>query len=85
MEVKLSAEQSELVQSVRGLLERHRSSARVPGPSEADLASLRRWSGPGYTDIISSGGSAVDAVLVVEDGGARPGCAGAGRAWSARS
>ena len=37
MEVKLSAEQSELVQSVRGLLQRHRSSSPAPGPSEADL------------------------------------------------
>ena len=41
MEVKLSGEQSELAQSVRGLLKRHRSAAAAPGPADADLDALR--------------------------------------------
>jgi acyl-CoA dehydrogenase len=67
MEVKLSAEQADLVASVRGLLQRHRSSSPAPGPAEADLAALQALEAAGLTDIISSGGSAVDAVLVVEE------------------
>jgi Acyl-CoA dehydrogenase, C-terminal domain len=80
MEVKLSAEQSDLVQSVRGLLERHRSSAQAPGPAQADLGALEALQRGGFTDIISSGGSAVDAVLVVEETAAlAPGAPAAGR------
>jgi hypothetical protein len=67
MEVKLSDEQADLVQSVRGLLRRHRSSSPAPGPAEADLSALATLETAGFTDIIASGGSAVDAVLVIEE------------------
>jgi hypothetical protein len=67
MDVKLSGEQSELVRSVRGLLQRHRSSVGAPGPAEADLGSLHELQVAGYTNVILSGGSAVDAVLVIEE------------------
>lgn len=67
MEAKLSDEQADLVQSVRGLLQRHRSSSPAPGPAEADLGALATLEKAGFTDIIASGGSAVDAVLVVEE------------------
>jgi hypothetical protein len=80
MEVKLSTEQSDLVQSVRGLLQRYRSSSPAPGPSEADLGALRTLAEAGFTDIIASGGSAVDAVLVVEETASlAPGTPAAGR------
>jgi Acyl-CoA dehydrogenase, C-terminal domain len=81
MEVKLSGEQSELVQSVRGLLQRHRSASAAPGPAEADLDALRALQIAGYTDVISAGGSAVDAVLVIEEAAAwAPGAPVAARA-----
>lgn len=67
MEVKLSDEQADLVQSVRGLLRRHRSSSPAPGPAEADVSALATLETAGFTDIIASGGSAVDAVLVIEE------------------
>jgi hypothetical protein len=70
MEVKLSGEQSELAQSVRGLLKRHRSASDAPGPAEADLDALRALEAAGYTDVMSAGGSAVDAVLVIEEAAA---------------
>jgi hypothetical protein len=70
MEVKLSGEQSELVHSVRGLLQRHRSASAAPAPSEADLGALQALAAAGYTDVISAGGSAVDAVLVIEEAAA---------------
>jgi Acyl-CoA dehydrogenase, C-terminal domain len=80
MDVKLSAEQSDLAASVRGLLQRHRSSSPAPGPSEADLGALRALEQAGFTDVIASGGSAVDAVLVVEEAAAlAPGAPVAGR------
>jgi hypothetical protein len=67
MEVKLSDEQADLAQSVRGLLQRHRSSSPAPGPAEADLGALAALEKAGFTEVIASGGSAVDAVLVVEE------------------
>jgi Acyl-CoA dehydrogenase, C-terminal domain len=70
MEVKLSAEQSELVQSVRGLLQRYRSASAPVGPAEADLGASQALQTAGYTDVISAGGSAVDAVLVIEEAAA---------------
>lgn len=70
MEVKLSGEQSELVQSVRGLLQRYRSASAPPGPAEADLGALKALEAAGYTDVIFAGGSAVDAVLVIEEAAA---------------
>jgi Acyl-CoA dehydrogenase, C-terminal domain len=80
MEVKLSAEQSELAQSVRGVLQRHRSSTSAPGPSECDLGALEALGAAGYTDVIAAGGSAVDAVLVVEEAAAQaPGAPAAAR------
>ena len=81
MEVKLSEEQSDLAQSVRGLLQRHRSSSPLPGPVEADLAALATLEKAGFMDVIASGGSAVDAVLVVEEAAAlAPGAPVAARA-----
>jgi hypothetical protein len=81
MEVKLSGEQSELVRSVRGLLQRHRSANSAPGPSEADLDALRALEMAGYTEVIAAGGSAVDAVLVIEEAAAlAPGAPVAARA-----
>jgi hypothetical protein len=80
MDVKLSAEQSDLAASVRGLLRRHRSSSPAPGPSEADLGALQALEEAGFADVITSGGSAVDAVLVVEVAAAlAPGAPVAGR------
>jgi Acyl-CoA dehydrogenase, C-terminal domain len=67
VDVKLSADQEELARSVRGLLQRHRASAPLPGPSEADLPALAALSGAGYTDLLDGGGNAVDAVLVIEE------------------
>jgi hypothetical protein len=81
MDVKLSGEQTELVQSVRGLLQRHRSGTTAPGPAEADLAALQTLVTAGYTDVMSAGGSAVDAVLVIEEAAAfAPGAPVAARA-----
>jgi hypothetical protein len=81
MDVKLSDEQSALVQSVRGLLQRHRSASAAPGPAEADLGALRALEAAGYTDVMAAGGSAVDAVLVVEEAAAwAPGAPVAARA-----
>lgn len=81
MDVKLSGEQTELVRSVRGLLQRHRSGATAPGPAEADLAALQTLAAAGYTDVLSAGGSAVDAVLVIEEAAAlAPGAPVAARA-----
>src|SRR6202012_1484837 len=81
MDVKLSGEQTELVQSVRGLLQRHRSGTTAPGPAEADLAALQTLAAAGYADVLSAGGSAVDAVLVIEEAAASaPGAPVAARA-----
>jgi len=81
MEVKLSGEQSDLVLSVRGLLQRHRSSAPAPGPAGADLDALAALEQAGFTDVIASGGSPVDAVLVIEEAAAlAPGAPVAARA-----
>src|SRR5258708_38659447 len=66
MEVKLSSEQHELISSVRDILARHRSKVAAPGPSDCDMDSLRKLDAAGYLDIMVSGGSAIDAVLVVE-------------------
>jgi hypothetical protein len=80
VDVKLSAEQSDLVESVHRLLQRHRSSAPAPGPSGADLGALHALEEAGFADIIAAGGSAVDAVLVVEESAAlAPGAPVAGR------
>ena len=70
MEVKLSSEQADLARAVRGLLQRHRSAHPAPGPAEADLGALQALVTAGYTDVIAAGGSAVDAVLVIEEAAA---------------
>lgn len=81
MDVKLSAEQSDLAESVRGLLRRHRSSSPAPGPAEADLDAAAVLEQAGFADVIVSGGSAVDAVLVIEAAAAlAPGAPVAARA-----
>jgi hypothetical protein len=80
MEVKLSSEQSDLAGAVRGILQRHRSAHPAPGPAEADLGALQALVAAGYTDVISAGGSAVDAVLVIEEAaGLAPGAPVAAR------
>jgi hypothetical protein len=71
MDVKLSGEQADLVQSVRGLLQRHRSSTPAPGLAQADLGAHAVLEQAGYLDIIGSGGSAIDAVLVIEEAAAQ--------------
>jgi hypothetical protein len=70
MEVKLSSEHTELARAVRGVLQRHRSANPAPGPAEADLGALEALVAAGYTDVIAAGGSAVDAVLVIEEAAA---------------
>lgn len=70
MDVKLSADQEELARSVRGLLQRHRASAPAPAPSEPDLGAYQALDSAGYTDVLAGGGSAVDAVLVIEEAAA---------------
>ena len=70
MDVKLSPEQEELVRSVRGELSRHQSNFPAAGPSEADIGALRTLEAAGYLDVISEGGTAVDAALVVEQAAA---------------
>jgi hypothetical protein len=81
MDVKLSPEQSDLVSSVRGVLERNRASAPRPAPNDADLGSLHALETAGLTDVINSDGSAIDAVLVIEEAAAlAPGAPVAARA-----
>jgi len=80
MEVKLSPEQHELMSSVRSILERHRLKSAAPGPAECDIESYRILDAAGYLDIMESGGSAIDAVLVIETVAAlAPGTPAAGR------
>lgn len=70
MEVKLSAEEEELARSVRGLLQRHRATSAAPGPAEADLSAYQALAEAGFTGLMAEGGSAVDAVLVIEEAAA---------------
>ena len=70
MDVKLSAEQEELARSVRGLLQRHRCVGAGTGPVRADLGAYQALDSAGYTDVLAGGGSAVDAVLVIEEAAA---------------
>ena len=66
MDVKLSLEQEVLLNSVRGILERHRLTNPFPGPSSGDYAALLALRENGFLDILQSGGSAVEVVLVIE-------------------
>jgi hypothetical protein len=81
MDVKLSPEHAALLSAVRGELERHRGRHPVPGTSASDLASLHALAAAGYLDVMNAGGTAIDAVLVVEAAAAgAPGTPVAGRA-----
>jgi hypothetical protein len=81
MDVKLSAEHKALLSAVRGELERHRARHPAPRPSGSDLGSLHALAAAGYLDVMSEGGTAVDAVLVIEAAAASaPGAPVAGRA-----
>ena len=81
MDVKLSPEHTALLNAVRGELERHRARHPAPRPSDSDLASLHALAAAGYLDVMSDGGTAVDAVLVIEAAAASaPGTPVAGRA-----
>jgi len=66
MDVKLSGEQEELQRAVRGELQRHAAGVSAPGPAEADIGAMVALQKSGFLDVIASGGSAVDAVLVIE-------------------
>lgn len=81
MDAKLSSEQEDLIQSIRGALERHRITNPYPSPSTIDVGALKLLDSLGYLDIIESGGSPVDVVLVIEAAAAlAPGAPVAARA-----
>jgi hypothetical protein len=84
MEVKLSSEQSELIRAVKGELERALGREGVPLPGNCDLNLLGALDSAGFLDVLGAGGTAVDAVLIVEEAArTAPGLPVAGRAFVA--
>jgi len=81
MDVKLTAEQQQLLRSVKEALDRHRSSAGAVLPYRADVAAQHVLGDAGFLDILEAGGSAVEATLVVEQAAiSAPGAPTAARA-----
>lgn len=84
MDVKLTSEQHDLLRSIKGVLARHRQAAGPGHPSESDLGATKALEEAGLLEILTSGGSEVDALLLVEQAAASaPGAPVAGRAYVA--
>lgn len=81
MDVKLAPEQKQLIDAVHSALQRSRAGLPTRAPNEPDLSSFSTLQSLGFLDVIASGATAVEAVLVVEEAAASaPGAPVAGRA-----
>src|SRR5260370_13975890 len=81
MEVKLAPEHKQLIEAVQSALRLSQTGVQSVAPNEPDLGSFATLQSAGFLDVMASGGTAVESVLIVEQAAASaPGAPVAARA-----